>query len=53
MARSNDDDMLMEDELAAAFLDDAPEEENTKNVAVDNVQKTKKSGKNLRISQVN
>ena len=37
MARSNDDDMLMEDELAAAFLDDAPEEEGTKSVAVDNV----------------
>lgn len=30
MARSNNDDMLMEDELAAAFLDDAPEEAETK-----------------------
>ena len=29
MARTNDDDMLMEDELAAAFLDDAPVVENT------------------------
>jgi HSP20 family protein len=38
MARSNDDDMLMEDELAAAFLDDAPEEDTAqKSVAVDNV----------------
>ena len=38
MARSNDDDMLMEDELAAAFLDDASDEEvETKNVAVDDV----------------
>ena len=35
MARSNDDDMLMEDELAAAFLDDAPEEEAPKDVAVE------------------
>ncbi len=34
MARSNNDDMLMEDELAAAFLEDAPEEEPTaKNIA--------------------
>lgn len=38
MARSNNDDMLMEDELAAAFLDDASDEEvETKNVAVDDV----------------
>ena len=38
MARLNDDDMLMEDELAAAFLDDAPEEDTAqKSVAVDNV----------------
>lgn len=38
MARSNDDDMLMEDELAAAFLDDAPEEDAAqKSVAADNV----------------
>lgn len=35
MARSNDDDMLMEDELAAAFLDDAPEEAEPKDVAVE------------------
>ena len=35
MARSNDDDMLMEDDLAAAFLDDASDEAETKNVAVD------------------
>ncbi len=36
MARSNDDDMLMEDELAAAFLEDTPEEEEApKDVAVD------------------
>jgi len=39
MARSNNDDMLMEDELAAAFLDDTSEEEvEPKNVAVDDVQ---------------
>jgi HSP20 family protein len=37
MARSNDDDMLMEDELAAAFLDDAPAEAETKNVAVEDI----------------
>ena len=38
MALSNNDDMLMEDELAAAFLDDASDEEaETKNVAVDDV----------------
>lgn len=38
MARSNDDDMLMEDELAAAFLDDAPEEDTAqKSVVADNV----------------
>ena len=38
MARSNDDDMLMEDELAAAFLgDDEIEEEAPKDVAVDTV----------------
>jgi HSP20 family protein len=37
MARSNDDDMLMEDELAAAFLDDDAVEESPKGVAVDEV----------------
>jgi len=38
MARSNDDDMLMEDELAAAFLDDAPEEDTAqKSVVANNV----------------
>lgn len=37
MARSNDDDMLMEDELAAAFLDDAPEEVHSKSVAVEDL----------------
>ncbi len=36
MARSNDDDMLMEDELAAAFLDDDAVEA-PKDVAVDDV----------------
>jgi len=29
MARTNNDDMLMEDELAAAFLDDTPKESKT------------------------
>lgn len=37
MTRSNDDDMLMEDELAAAFLDEAPEDEPTKTAAVEEV----------------
>ena len=37
MARSNDDDMLMEDELAAAFLDDDAVEESPKDVAVEDV----------------
>ena len=37
MARSNDDDMLMEDELAAAFLDDAPEEAEPKDAAPEDV----------------
>ena len=35
MARSNDDDMLMEDELAAAFLDEDTSESDAKGVAVD------------------
>lgn len=35
MARSNDDDVLMEDDLAAAFLDDASDEAEPKDVAVD------------------
>lgn len=35
MARSNDDDMLMDDELAAAFLGEDSAEPETKSVAVD------------------
>ena len=37
MTRSNDDDMLMEDELAAAFLDEAPEDEPTKAATAEEV----------------
>ncbi len=37
MARSNDDDMLMEDELAAAFLDGDNDADEPRNAAVDEV----------------
>jgi HSP20 family protein len=37
MARSNDDDMLMEDELAAAFLDGDNDVDEPKNAAVEEV----------------
>jgi HSP20 family protein len=37
MARSNDDDMLMEDELAAAFLDNDSVVDSPKNAAVEEV----------------
>ena len=37
MARSNDDDMLMEDELAAAFLEDDAVEESPKDVATNDI----------------
>lgn len=37
MARSNDDDMLMEDELAAAFLEDDAVEESPKDVAANDI----------------